>query len=193
MSLYLGIDQSLTEPGLVVIDEQGTLVVGAALKVADKCRGGARLAAAQRFYETHTDTRDVVRAAMEGPALGATHREFDLGEASGVARLYCFQVSSHEPLIVAPAQLKKFICGTTGATKEDVMHAVKKFYGFSTDNDNIADAYVLAQIARQLHLDSRPLTRAAAEVLAALRFSPPSTAPAKRPTSKTARSRATNL
>lgn len=177
---FVGIDQSLNEPGIVVLAEDGTLVVAAALKVVARCKGSERLAALATFYRTHLYLDAVARGAVEGPALDSTHREFDLGEASAVAKLAVYAATNTEPLVVAPLQLKKYIASTTGARKEDVVNAVKTRYGFSTDNDNIADAYVLAQIARHYHLDLRPPTRAAAEVIAALRFPAPATARAAR-------------
>jgi len=176
---FVGIDQSLNEPGLVIIDVDGVLVVAAALKVVARCRGARRLHTLAAWYDAHLPNVVYGGAAMEGPSLGSEHREFDLGEASGIAKHRLYVGTGLEPLIVAPLQLKKYIA-SSGATKQDVMNAVKSRYGFSTDNDNIADAYVLAQIARHLTLDIRPPTRAAAEVIAALRFEPPASAPAAR-------------
>lgn len=177
---FVGVDQSLNEPGLVVLSEDGALVVAAALKVVARCRGAQRLHTLASWYDAHLPNVSYGGAAMEGPSLGSEHREFDLGEASGIAKHRLYVGTGVDPLIVAPLQLKKYIAGTTGARKEDVMNAVKSRYGFSTDNDNIADAYVLAQVARHLTLDIRPPTRAAAEVIAALRFEPPASAPAAR-------------
>lgn len=192
--LFLGIDQSLNHPGLVVIDDGGAVRVAAALKVSEKCKGAARLAALRAFYRDHLTAPIYELGALEGPSLDSTHREFDLGEASAVAKLAVyFATGSKEPVVVAPMQLKKFICGTTGATKQDVIDAVKQTYGFTTGNDNIADAFVLARIALHLHLGTYPPSRPATEVLAALRFSSAPKTPAKRASSKTRSKTGPNL
>jgi len=171
MELYLGVDQSLQRPGLALVDSAGTVVHTATTRVGEKLRGAKRLEALVRFLHSEIDEWPKARwqlTAMEGPSLNSTHREFDLGEASGVIRLALYRILVVEPLIVAPSQLKLFATGRGGADKTEVMNAVNQQWGVALTDDNEADAVVLAQIARAVHQRTRCATRKQAEVVAAL-------------------------
>ncbi len=147
MDVFVGVDQSLQEPGVVVLTTEGEFYRGASLRTK-KERGAARLGSIARFIrDTVGADNFVVAAAIEGPSLGSTHREFDLGEASGVAKLALNLFWGNEPFVVEPVRLKYFATGHWQAEKEDVIHAVKSLWGCALDNDNVADAYVLARIA----------------------------------------------
>jgi crossover junction endodeoxyribonuclease RuvC len=165
---YLGVDQSLREPGVALLTPDGRVVIGTSTKVGVTLRGGARLAAIRSFILKTVGGLDIAFAALEGPSLNSTHREFDLGEVSGVVRAEVYHSWSVEPLVVAPTQLKLYATGRAGADKEDVINAVNG-WGFPTDNDNIADAVVLAHIARAVHQEVRCATRHQQDVVAALR------------------------
>ena len=149
-------------------------------------RGGERLAhikgELERILKPYV--LGLQRCAMEGASYGSVHREFDLGEASGVVRAYLYTVTHREALIVTPALLKKFATGNGLATKEDVLHAVQTIYGHDFEvRDDVADAFVLARISRA-HASPKILTRRCElEVLRTL------ATPAKsRPKPKTAKS-----
>lgn len=51
---------------------------------------------------------------------------------------------------VAPGQLKKFGNGKGNASKDELAVGIYKNFGFEHSNDNVRDAYVLAQIGRAL-------------------------------------------
>ena len=128
---------------------------------------------------TFVGEAQVAHAALEGPSLGSTHREFDLGEVSGVVRQAVYHSWSIEPLVVAPTQLKLFATGNSSSDKDAVVNAVNKQWGIDTSNDNVADAVTLAQIARAAHLGIRCATRRQMDVVAAL-INPPKPAPRQR-------------
>ena len=166
---FLGVDQSLSEPGVAVVDFDGRVVAATSTRVGETLRGGQRLAAIRDFLIATVGDRPIGHAALEGPSLKSTHREFDLGEVSGVVRETIYHCWSVEPLVVAPLQLKLFATGHAGADKAAVINAVNAAWGVGTDNDNIADAVALAQIARSFHLRTRCATRRQADVIVALR------------------------
>ena len=166
---FLGVDQSLREPGVAIVAPDGQVVVATCTKVGATLRGGQRLAAIQAFLRDVSEGYRIVAAAVEGPSLNSTHREFDLGEVSGVVRAQIYHCWSVEPLVVAPTQLKLFATGRSGADKGEVINAVNAQWGINTDNDNVADAVALAQIARAAHTQVRCATRAQADVVVALR------------------------
>lgn len=142
----------------------------AVTRVGEKLRGGERLTAIYRFVIDAVEARNarVLHAALEGPSLASVHREFDLGEASGVVRLALYHLMAVEPLVVAPSQLKVFAAGWGDADKDEVLNAVNRQWGTALADDNEADAVVLAQIARAVHLRTRCATRKQAEVVHAL-------------------------
>lgn len=152
-------------------------------------RGAARLDAIYRFLLQMTDAagEPIAFAALEGPSLNSQHREFDLGEISGVMRQTIYHTWGIEPLVVPPTQLKVFASGYGHADKTEVVNDVNQLWGLALTNDNAADAVVLAQIARAFHLRTRCATRDQAEIIAALRDPP---APRKRRTSP---KRSTNI
>jgi crossover junction endodeoxyribonuclease RuvC len=176
---YLGVDQSLREPGIALVNEAGKVCVALSSKVGSTLRGGQRLAHIQKVLLDAVGSAQVHHAAMEGPSLNSTHREFDLGEVSGVVRATIFHSWAIEPLIVPPTQVKLFATGRGGASKEDVINAVNKGWELSTDNDNVADAIVLAQIARAVHSGQRCATRYQADVVVSL-MRPPDTSRSRR-------------
>lgn len=142
--VYVGVDQSLRQPGLCVLNERCHVLYLGSLKTDG--RGGSRLAEIYRYVVAKVGENNfVVRAAMEGPSLGSEHREFDLGEGSGAVKLALSMVWGCEAAVVEPARLKLFASGR-GDTP-DLIHAVKKFWGVVTEDDNAADAYALARVA----------------------------------------------
>lgn len=88
--------------------------------------------------------------AIEGYAFGHVQSQVMLVELGTVVRSAMLDYAtthSMTPLEVAPAQLKKFVLDKGVGRKEQVMMGVYKRWGFEAETNNIADAYVLAQIA----------------------------------------------
>ena len=86
---------------------------------------------------------------LEGYAMSArnTSSLTTLCEIGGLVKNY---LKSREiPFIIAPPTVvKKFATSKGNCKKDVVMKEVYKRWNFDTDNDNIADAYVLMQIGR---------------------------------------------
>lgn len=171
--MFLGIDSSLRRPGAVLLSGQGLLLRASHLKVGDTVRGGQRLDMIYRWLAEDVlqgvRLGDVHGAAIEGPSLDSTHREYDLGSAFGVCQLAAFRVTGKECRIIEPSRLKKFATGNGAATKEEVLYAVKDLWGVALTDDNEGDAYVLAQIARALVHDTFK-RRSQAEIVHEIRF-----------------------
>jgi crossover junction endodeoxyribonuclease RuvC len=86
--------------------------------------------------------------AIEGYGYANAHSLVTLVEFGTAVRM---AMNSKIPVVktleVAPASLKKFILGKGVGKKEQVMLQVFKRYGYEAKTNNLADAYVLAQIA----------------------------------------------
>ena len=167
MCLYVGVDPSLTKPGLAILNKIGSVLFVGSLSVGQNSRGAARL---QQLYDwvrqqLRPFSRPVRRVCVEGPSFGSVHREFDLGEASGVLKLAVYSPES-ELVIVPPTSAKLFATGHGHAEKRDVIHAVKIHYGVDVGKDNdAADALVLARVAWALDNEMLLTRRSEIEVV----------------------------
>jgi len=175
--MFLGIDPSLTRSAFAIVDYDGNL--REAISAENKLTGEERLRYVSSTLTTFLRRRlggtPLIGGAIEGPSLKSTHREFDLGEMTGVLKFVTHGwIAESRPLtVIEPTRLKLFIAGNGAATKEDVIYSVKKTYGvdFGEDHDK-ADAFALAQVARCLAFKHHAKTRAQLEVVHAI-LNPP--------------------
>ena len=153
MGMVIGIDQSARHTGVCVLSETGRVI---ALDLIEPSMQdvGARLAYIRDGIKVYfggsavsgTDVRAVV---MEGYSYNSVSKKFVLGEVGGQIKLAVFDAKV--PLYeAAPKQLKKFVTGSGTATKDQVMVAIKERWKIDIINDNLADAYGLAQIAHEI-------------------------------------------
>jgi Holliday junction resolvasome RuvABC endonuclease subunit len=92
--------------------------------------------------------------AIEGYAHGAKFNREKLGELGGIVKLAIYDVFKLEPIIVPPTVLKKYVTGKGNASKAQMMEGVAKKWGPQFDNDNLADAYALAQYCKESMINS---------------------------------------
>jgi Holliday junction resolvasome RuvABC endonuclease subunit len=161
--MYLGIDQSLRSSGVAVISgKQDVQFVGTV--TPGKLKGAPRLAAVRQAL------RDVLAAEpdIKGYAydVGAG-RVFELGEIGAVVKLVLHDAAIPF-VVVPPASLKQFVADHGQAKKEQMRQAVLKKWGQDFEQDDICDAFGLAQVARSFHLN-KGTTRSELEVLKKLR------------------------
>jgi Holliday junction resolvasome RuvABC endonuclease subunit len=171
MGLYVGIDPSLNRPGLALLDDTGKVLLATGFSVGRDTRGAKRLFENGRWVESSLlkATGKVLRACIEGPSLGSVHREFDLGEGSGVLKAALYNYWPVEPLVVEPTRLKKFATGNAQADKAEVLHAVKTLMGLDLgDDDDAADAVMLARLAWALDHKSSLKRRCELEVVSSM-------------------------
>ena len=155
MNIYVGVDPSLNQPGLAVLDQDGNTLLATSLIVRRGVRGSQRLSTLSHWLsdmlKSCFSTQEVAGVAFEAPSLESTHREFDLGEASGALKQALFYRYPEEPTLVEPTRLKLFATGNGAAGKEDILHAVKKLYSLDLgSNNDAADAWWLARLAWSL-------------------------------------------
>jgi Holliday junction resolvasome RuvABC endonuclease subunit len=147
---FLGIDQSLNGTGLCLLAPTGAAI---ALSTVDpgNLDGGRRLAVIRDALVAACKSIDwkLDFAALEGYSMGSVNRPFDLGEVGGIIRL---TLTDHgiPYVVVPPVIVKMFATGTTGATKEAMEDAAEAL-GATPGNDNEADAFFLARLARAYH------------------------------------------
>lgn len=167
---FVGIDQALRKTGIcfVTLDLHTKPIVE--LEVLNtakkKLDGPARLAYIRDWLHECLWERPVAQAAIEAGAYRGSGRVFQLG---GVSALVQVSLWDHGiPFVIArPEQVKKHFTGYLNSTKEQMTKRAEELLGFEVTDDE-ADAFALARIAHDLHLDCAS-TRKAAEVICKLR------------------------
>lgn len=141
-----GIDPSLTGFAVCIMDEHTNYRIGVA---SPEEKGARRLSMLKDFM---LDMLDIVprmdTIAIEGLVTRSPSASV-LGELTGVLKVGLFESHGKAPLMVPPASLKKFATGKGGGvSKSQIMLSVYKKWGADLPDDNAADSYVLARVAR---------------------------------------------
>lgn len=148
-ALFIGIDQSYTGFGLVVLDNNGHCHQKSLLKYPlNKFKNESeRLVKIYddliTFFAIHGNSGAEIHIGMEGYAYGAKLNREKLGELGGVVKLTSALVLGIHPESISPTALKSFITGSGRAGKDDMVSAVQKLDPEITDH-NVADAYAIA-------------------------------------------------
>jgi Holliday junction resolvasome RuvABC endonuclease subunit len=96
-----------------------------------------------QWLTLHHNSAGVDLVVMEGYANAAKFGREVAGELGGVVKLAVWDVLLHEPLIVPPTSLKKFVSGSGGAKKNTMLLHVYRKWGQEFSDDNQADAFAL--------------------------------------------------
>lgn len=149
---WVGFDQSYSGFGIVILTpvESKSFLWKFPPTGSDGMRLGDIYASLVTLLTRIQDTYDEVHVAMEGYANGKTFNREKMGELGGVVKLAHATVFGFDPEIVPPTTLKKFVTGKGTASKDDMIAAVNSKWDTTVTNNNIADAYGLAEYARSL-------------------------------------------
>lgn len=90
-------------------------------------------------------------------------------ELGGIIR-YHLQKMGHMPIEVMPTQLKKFISGRGNAEKFEMIEAINRRYGIQFEDDNMADAFGLAQIGQALESEQECEAQCQREVIRGIKY-----------------------
>lgn len=147
--LFLGIDPSLTETGISLIDEEGNSVLLTHLHVPQQ--GVERLAFLKAKLCQLLDPYDIAFSAIEGAAMNAVGHLHDLGQWHGVILLYLYDRGIPCATCV-PMQTKKYVSGSGKQSgKATIILDVYKYYNKEVRNDNEADAFIISNIAKDYY------------------------------------------
>lgn len=133
----IGLDLSLTAPGLAVVDRTETLWT-------DAKRGDKRLCDIRDWAEHYVATRDLSLAVIEA-VPPYDHASAVLRDVHGVAREVLARYDVPFAYVNQTA-LKAFATGNGRAEKSEVMDYVETETGKRPADDNQADAWVLRQM-----------------------------------------------
>lgn len=144
---FVGIDPS-TKTGVCVIDENGNVIDSVEITATGKDP--------HRMMEIIASTMDMLepndQVCIEGFGF-ASQSGFLLGGIGWGIRM---DMASRDIRYneVAPAALKKFAGGKGNAKKDELAVHIFKQWGYEHGSDNVRDAYVLAQIARAIRMNT---------------------------------------
>lgn len=147
--IVCGIDASLTGTA-VAIGDGATHVVDRFPSPASGKQPAQRVqridsivSRAMNMIESHAPKPSLI--LIEGYAFGAAQGREELGELGGILRWHLVDVC--QVIEVAPSTLKKFVCGSGNAKKDQMQaHIVKRWGEIFPTNDH-ADAFALYQMA----------------------------------------------
>lgn len=147
---WIGIDQSYSGFGLVVLDKEKELD-RQLWKFPVLASDGSRLYGIRETLSSYLSqySGESVYLAIEGYAHASRFNREKLGELGGIVKLSWFEFSQNELLVVPPTVLKKYTTGKGNATKKEMIAAVNERWVAGIKNDNLADAYALSQYCRE--------------------------------------------
>lgn len=154
-AVFLGIDASYTGFGLAILAENDSYALHVYRSVGS---GVDRLVNIEDWLSAKISglvNHRIVDAAIEGYSMGSRYGREMAGELGGVVRMVLrvhsltINTKAQYPLVVSPQGLKKYVLGPgKGTGKSLMLKGVYKRWGVDLDDDNAADAYALARIAR---------------------------------------------
>ncbi len=148
---WVGLDQSYSGFGVVKLDSDGdtqTTLWKFPPMDSDGMRLGNINVTLITLFTQLQDQYDEVHVAMEGYANGRTFNREKMGELGGIVKLSHATVFGVDPTVLPPTSLKKFVTGKGTASKTDMINAVQSKWSKDVTNNNIADAYGLAEYMR---------------------------------------------
>lgn len=150
MKAFVGLDPSLTGFGVAAVGQS----MDRTWLLKPKKRGVDRLLEISfeltDIFATIRDQGFVIEDVAVEDTVLMSHSASALGELAGAVKMTCHTVLSGTakyPLKVPPTSLKKYATGRGNAKKIEVVLSVYKKWGREFQDDNEADAFVLAQIA----------------------------------------------
>lgn len=147
MARFVGIDPS-TKTGFVALDDLGNVLVRKEL-TGTGTQDPKRMVTLIDEIMRHLQPEDVI--CIESPAMHAQGSAvgFMWGLAHGIRMALHRRGWQYSD--VAPAAVKKFATGRGNTKKDEMVLPIFKRWGFEHSSDNVRDAFVLSQIARELH------------------------------------------
>ena len=157
MSKVMGIDLSLVETGLCLLD--GGDLVWKMLVTSKPDQSVMEIERIQKIARAVTGyilTHKPDLIVIEGLSYGSknTTSLCQLAKLNFSVEIYCYQME-HPYLMVPPTTLKKFITGKGNAKKEVMLMKILKRYGLEFENNNLADAYALCRYGESLINESK--------------------------------------
>ena len=152
MSAILSVDPSYTGTGLMLLDtDTGRALNQRLVKTNESLTTIQRVNQIIQEIKSFTSPVTVLDLrVIEGFSFGSANKAHQMGYLGYRIREYFDFESEWDCPVIEPSpnQVKKFATNKATAGKELVMKEVYKRWGFDTDDNNLSDAYAMAQIGR---------------------------------------------
>jgi hypothetical protein len=157
----VGLDFSITEPGIVVYNSKLGLTYTRTFEKVERKDfkykvDRAKAVVAHIIDQLHMELLNPnnLFIVMEDYAYGAKGRTFDIAETASILKytlrqIYKFNFDNFK--LVCIQHLKQFTGAKGNCGKDLVIKNCLKRWDFDTDNNNVADAFVLCQIGKALN------------------------------------------
>lgn len=157
MKYFLGLDVALANNGVCLINENSEIIISKIIETKSKddieFRINSLIDGVLNIIEDYKNDLDCI--SLEGISYGSNGKTFS--QICGMhycLRYELFKKYDYIPItIITPSQLKKFISGKGNCKKDLVILNVFKKYNVEFDNDNLADAFVLAKMVLDNSMD----------------------------------------
>ena len=167
MNTALGIDPSYTGTGLVLLElDTGEVIKQILIKTqaSQSIIDRVRLIISKINNFLPYAALDII--VIEGFSYGSPQHAHQMGYLGFRIREALGGYKIIEP---SPNQVKKFATGKGNAEKDTIIKEVYKRWNFDTNNNNISDAFVMAQIGRAYLGEVEGLTGFQLETIASLK------------------------
>lgn len=155
---YIGLDLSLTGSATVIVDDIGNVVdygswgYSLSRNDSEKEKIERIIFIVKNILDMVGRFSDNMCVAIERPAYRKIGAQVDLGEIQCGVKLQLYLAFKTVPDMIVASYARKRILGTGRFSKgkkgkKEIIKAVNNL-GFETSDDNIADAYVIAQCLR---------------------------------------------
>lgn len=149
---YIGVDPSISNTGVCVLSENGTLLFcsdcGQGRKKKDD-NDIERYVAQANYLASCLKTFSACAIAWENYSFDSIHRGYSLAECNGIMKAAVYGLFALPLLYVAPTTLKRFATGNGHAGKKPIMaQARAECFGLNEKtSSDICDAFFLAKYA----------------------------------------------
>jgi crossover junction endodeoxyribonuclease RuvC len=151
MKYFVGVDLSLTETGVVVLDRSFKILHKELIKTISTINIEARILEIRDGVIKFFNKDSIIY--LEGLSFGSRGQSMlELAGLHYFVRAHLYQ-NNHDFKLIPPTVLKKFITGKGNCKKELMLLKVYKRFGIEFDNNNLCDAYSLARLATEEYKD----------------------------------------
>lgn len=153
---FVGIDQSFTGTGVVLLDNGGQYVDHTLISTEPS---NTPMGSVDRIIGIFHSLYDWIKDHTDGKMVGVVLEDFAYSQSNKMADLgglgwhirIMLSRTAYLFASCAPGTLKKFVASKGNASKSAMILNVYKRWGFETENDNLADAFGLAKLSWMLY------------------------------------------
>lgn len=144
---FVGIDLSLTNTGLVILNEKSEIVKQELISTKPSDDIEKRLLEIEEKLSFIPNIVRLQNVYIEGLSFGSKGQSIlELGALHYIVRIFLYKKNINYKTI-SPGTLKKFVTGKGNAKKNLMLMKVFKKWGIEFNDDNLCDAFSLAKMA----------------------------------------------